>query len=747
MLRKISVMSPGQAITIEETPEEPMLSQRTSANLVPFIGQRFVSQDAAYEFYCSFAKRCGFSIRRHRTRGKDGVGRGITRRDFTCHCCGFPQPKQSDEDKVHRNRKSSRCGCQAYMRIVRRMDFDVPEWRVTGFNNMHNHELLKSNEVRILPAFCTMSADDKSRICMFSKAGMSVRQMLRLMELEKGIKLGCLPFTEVDVRNLLQSFRSVDRDHDAVDLIAMCKSLKDIDPNFKYEFKIDAHNRLEQISWTYSSSIRLYEAFGDAVVFDTTQHLDAYDMLLGVWVGVDNNGTDCFFGCVLLRDENMDSFSWSLKTFLGFMDGKAPRTILTDQNVWLKEAIKIEMTDTKHAFCIWHIIAKFSDWFSQLLGSQYDKWKSEFHRLYDIHIVDDFEVEWQKMVNAYGLQSNKHIASLYSLRKFWALSYLRCYFFGGMTSTFHSESINAFIQRLLSAQSQLVNFVEQVAAIVDCKEQLGVKEKIQRTHQKITLKTGSPMESHAATVLTPYAFSKLQQELVLAPQYASFQLEGNCFLVRHHTEMDGGCKVDWIPKEEFITCSCHQLEFSGILCRHILRVLSTNNCFQIPDGCLPLRWRSKPTPLARCSKNTPRENADQIHAFHSLVSSLVAESVETEERLAVALEQIKSVLSRIKECPGSTHITSDVAFGSPSESLILPEVDDSDGIVQGFTLGNTHESLALEKLKERRPKYGIEGPRKRQCYSAPSHGQLGDSADNCPILGSEGLGGDDLGFY
>ncbi|KAJ0092325.1 hypothetical protein Patl1_24942 [Pistacia atlantica] len=68
--------------TIEETPEDTILSQQTSINLVPFIGQRFVSQDAAYEFYCSFAKQCGFSIRRHRTRGKDGVGRGVNKERF-----------------------------------------------------------------------------------------------------------------------------------------------------------------------------------------------------------------------------------------------------------------------------------------------------------------------------------------------------------------------------------------------------------------------------------------------------------------------------------------------------------------------------------------------------------------------------------------------------------------------------------------------------------------------------------------
>ncbi|KAJ4722069.1 Protein FAR1-RELATED SEQUENCE 11 [Melia azedarach] len=484
-------LSQDDSGTVEETPEESILSQQTSINLVPFVGQRFVSQDAAYEFYCSFAKQCGFSIRRHRTRGKDGVGRGVTRRDFTCHRGGFPQMKPSEDRKTQRNRKSSRCGCQAYMRIVKRLDFDVAEWHVTGFSNVHNHELLKSNEVHLLPAHCTITPDDKTRICMFAKAGMSVRQMLRLMELEKGVKLGCLPFTEIDVRNLLQSFRNVDRDYDAIDLIATCKKMKDENANFQYDFKMDGNNRLEHIAWSYASSVQLYEAFGDAVVFDTTHQLDSYDMLFGIWVGLDNNGMACFFGCVLLRDENMQSFSWALKTFLDIMKGKAPQTILTDQNVWLKEAIAIEMPQTKHAVCIWHILAKLSDSFPTLLGCCYDDWRAEFYRLYSLELEEDFEEEWRKMVNKYGLHEYKHIASLYALRTFWALPFLRRYFFAGLLSPCQSEAINAFIRRIVSAQSQLDCFVEQVAEIVEFDDRTGTKQKMQRKMQQISLKTGT----------------------------------------------------------------------------------------------------------------------------------------------------------------------------------------------------------------------------------------------------------------
>ena len=155
-------------------------------------------------------------------------------------------------------------------------------------------------------------------------------------------------------------------------------------------------------------------------------------------------------------------FFMVIQTFLGFMKGKAPQTILTDKNMWLKEAIAIEMPATKHAFCIWHIIVKFSDWFSVLLGSRYDDWKAEFHRLYNLELVEDFEQEWREMINKYGLHENKHIASLYALRTYWALPFLRCYFFAGMMTTFQPESINALIQRFLSAQSQLDHFIERV---------------------------------------------------------------------------------------------------------------------------------------------------------------------------------------------------------------------------------------------------------------------------------------------
>ncbi|CAH8324307.1 unnamed protein product [Eruca vesicaria subsp. sativa] len=82
----------------------------------------------------------------------------------------------------------------------------------------------------------------------------------------------------------------------------------------------------------------------------------------------------------------------------------------------------------------------------------------------------------------------------------------------------------------------------QVVVAVDFNDQATGQQTMQQNLQNISLKTGAHMESHAASVLTPFAFSKLQEQLVLAAHYASFQMEDG-YLVRHHTKLDGGRKV------------------------------------------------------------------------------------------------------------------------------------------------------------------------------------------------------------
>lgn len=141
---------------------------------------------------------------------------------------------------------------------------------------------------------------------------------------------------------------------------------------------------------------------------------------------------------------------------------KPPQTIITDQDACIKQAVKTEMPFTKHAFCIWHITSKFSSWFISILREKYFTWCSEFYKLYKLDNIEDFESEWPEIISKYNLQENKHIKGLYEVKEFWVPAYLRGYFFGGMTTTGRSESINSFVKGFTNSRSCLTQLMKQV---------------------------------------------------------------------------------------------------------------------------------------------------------------------------------------------------------------------------------------------------------------------------------------------
>lgn len=162
------------------------------------------------------------------------------------------------------------------------------------------------------------------------------------------------------------------------------------------------------------------------------------------------------------------------------MDGKFPQTILTDLDMGLKDAALSMLPNTKHAFAIWHIMSKFSSWFSALLGSQYEKFKSEFQRIFELETVEDFSHQWDQMVTEFGLNLDRHVSLLSVHRLFWALPYLQGWFLGGPMTAGHSLSIKTFFRGFLNSQTLLKDFIEQVNLLFDievfCGKKLMFKE-------------------------------------------------------------------------------------------------------------------------------------------------------------------------------------------------------------------------------------------------------------------------------
>jgi len=138
-----------------------------------------------------------------------------------------------------RKRKSSRCKCGEKLLVnITTINLEK-KWIVKYFNNNHNHELLDDKEVQFLPTYRNIPIIDQDRILLLSKASCSVNLIMGVLELEKQVDAGNLPFLEKDIRNFIQSQSGVGKEFDVSNVLKLCKSLKDADNGFEYEFSID----------------------------------------------------------------------------------------------------------------------------------------------------------------------------------------------------------------------------------------------------------------------------------------------------------------------------------------------------------------------------------------------------------------------------------------------------------------------------------------------------------------------------
>ncbi|XP_045805399.1 protein FAR1-RELATED SEQUENCE 11-like [Trifolium pratense] len=668
--------------------------------------QIFDSDDDAYNFYSSFAQRSGFSIRRHhvyRNTTDEGNPETVYKREFVCHRSGVSKPVKVNELESQRKRKASRCSCSARLVVAKETIGLEEKWVVIYFNNVHNHDLLDEKEVQFLPAYRNIPVVDQNRILMMHKAGCSINVTMRLLELEKGIDVGSLPFMDKDIRNFLQNQNGIDKQNDALDVLKLCKGLKELDDAFQYDYTINENKKLEHISWAFGDSIRAYESFGDVVVFDTTYRINRYDMPLGIWLGVDNHGNSVFFGC----------------KFLAFVKGKNPQTILTDQDPSLKEAIANEFPNTKHAFCIWHILAKLPSWFSFVLGARYNDFKSEFFKVYHLDCEDGFEQNWKSMVAQFGL------------------TYLKDFFFAGMTTTGRSESINSYIKHFLD-----------VGVAVQIRNRVGEEARMRQKYHNHLLKTSFPMEEHVASILTPYAFGLIQIEIELSTKYAATETNSGSFIVKHHTKDDGGRLVTWIESQESIRCSCKEFEFSGILCRHAIRVLLMKNYFHIPSKYLPFRWRRESSLIPK-SSHIVNNNDVSSAAFHSLIQCLEYESLKTKERKQIATKGLEDLIREIKGMSEShedqiglevvpNNDECDVGIPVRTRSKGRPKGSKAKVVVEVVSdddecdVGNPVRTKSKGRPKRSRPKGGVEAATKIRHCLFPNCGATGHDTRNCP---------------
>ncbi|KAH0851877.1 hypothetical protein HID58_007472 [Brassica napus] len=613
----------------------------SSSSSSPYVGQIFRTDEEAFEHYTTFARKTGFSIRKARSTESHNLG--VYRRDFVCYRSGFNQPRKKPNVQHPRERKSLRCGCDAKLYLTKQVlaiegtTTTKTQWYVSQFSNVHNHELLEDEQVRLLPAYRKIQQTDQERILLLSKAGFPVNRIVKLLELERGVQL---PFIEKDVRNFVRACkRSVQesdallnekRESDLMELLESCKGFAERDMGFVYEFTSDESGKVESLAWAYGECVQGYSMFGDVVVFDTSYRSITYGLLLGVFFGMDNGGNAILLG------------------------GGHPQTIVTDIDTGLKDAIERELPNTNHVVFMCDVASKLASWFSQDLGSHYDEFRAGFEMLCRAGSIDEFEQQWDLLVTRFGLVPDRHAALLYSCRATWSPCCVRQHFLAQTMTPEFSLSIDSFLKRIVAEPTCMQALLEEVSVAASLAKQIP-----QRVPYP-TMKTCMPMEDHARAVLTPYAFSVLQNEMVLSLQYAVAEMANGPYILHHFKKMEGECCVFWNPENEEIHCSCKEFEHSGILCRHSLRVLAVKNCFHIPEQYFLVRWRQESSLVSEENQNGMGIGDDCVQTFQSLTETLLTESMVSKDRLDYTNQELSALIDRVRNIePANTCISHD----------------------------------------------------------------------------------------
>lgn len=165
--------------------------------------------------------------------------------------------------------------------------------------------------------------------------------------------------------------------------------------------------------------------------------------------------------------------------------------------------------------------------------------------------------------------------------------------------------------------------------------------------QYLLVKTNIPIEEHARSILTPFAFNALQHELVLGMQYSASEMADGSYLIRHFKKMDGERLVMWIADSEQIHCSCKEFESSGLLCRHALRIFIIKNYFQLPDKYYLSRWRRENSLGLSDGHGIDSNDGDWFHEYQRLTEALFAESSITKERCEHVRKELMKEITRL----------------------------------------------------------------------------------------------------
>jgi len=180
-------------------------------------------------------------------------------------------------------------------------------------------------------------------------------------------------------------------------------------PGFYYSVDMDNDYKVRNIFWADAEAREYYTTYGDCISFDTTFLTNKYNLPFALLVGVSAYANTYIFAWVFLGDETTDTFSWAFGQFLKAMNGKHPKSIITDQDGAMRKAIGLMFPGTTHRNCWFHLKKTLEEKMVKVFPKKEGLYEEMRDILNNSLMEVEFEHLWQKMMTDFELRHTKHL--------------------------------------------------------------------------------------------------------------------------------------------------------------------------------------------------------------------------------------------------------------------------------------------------------------------------------------------------
>lgn len=141
---------------------------------------------------------------------------------------------------------------------------------------------------------------------------------------------------------------------------------------------INDDDKMDGVLWVTGQQRQAWMEVADVLIHDNTYNLDRLGYKLGVFSGINKEGSTVPLGVCLVIDEGFDSYKWQMETWLEAMDGVAPSLVITDADPAVMPTVASAFPDALHMWCLWHMLKNIFSHCRSTVGGAVPKLITDF---------------------------------------------------------------------------------------------------------------------------------------------------------------------------------------------------------------------------------------------------------------------------------------------------------------------------------------------------------------------------------